>query len=180
MKLTLRPLVVLIGVGVLVGVWALRSDTPGAARPTNGQGIIVFGDSLVAGRGARAGQDFVSVLSRRLGTTIVNAGQSGDTTGAALARLERDVLALNPRIVVVLLGGNDYLRRIPTKADVRQPRQHRRSDPRARGGGCGGGRRGRTDDRPLSCGIRGTGRTKVSGPRPRHSGWHHRPRRSDV
>ena len=115
MKLTLRPLVVLIGVGVLVGVWALRSDTPGAARPTNGQGIIVFGDSLVAGRGASAGQDFVSVLSRRLGTTIVNAGQSGDTTGAALARLERDVLALNPRIVVVLLGGNDYLRRIPTK-----------------------------------------------------------------
>ena len=115
MKLTLRPLVVLIGVGVLVGVWALRSDTPDAARPTNGQGIIVFGDSLVAGRGARAGQDFVSVLSRRLGTTIVNAGQSGDTTGAALARLKRDVLALNPRIVVVLLGGNDYLRRIPTK-----------------------------------------------------------------
>jgi len=114
MKLTLRPLVVLICVGALVGVWALRSNAPRAARPTSGQGIVVFGDSLVAGRGASAGQDFVSVLSRRLGTTIVNAGQSGDTTGAALARLERDVLALNPRIVVVLLGGNDYLRRVPT------------------------------------------------------------------
>ena len=113
MKLTLRPLVVLICVGALVGVWALRSNAPRAARPTSGQGIVVFGDSLVAGRGASAGQDFVSVLSRRLGTTIVNAGQSGDTTGAALARLERDVLALNPRIVVVLLGGNDYLRRVP-------------------------------------------------------------------
>jgi acyl-CoA thioesterase I len=113
MKLTLRPLVVLICVGALVGVWALWSNAPRAARPTSGQGIVVFGDSLVAGRGASAGQDFVSVLSRRLGTTIVNAGQSGDTTGAALARLERDVLALNPRIVVVLLGGNDYLRRVP-------------------------------------------------------------------
>ena len=113
MKLTLRPLLVLICVGALVGVWALRSNAPRAARPTSGQGIVVFGDSLVAGRGASAGQDFVSVLSRRLGTTIVNAGQSGDTTGAALARLERDVLALNPRIVVVLLGGNDYLRRVP-------------------------------------------------------------------
>jgi len=115
MKLTLRPLVVLISAGALVGVWALRSDAPGAARPTSGQGIVVFGDSLVAGRGARTGEDFVSVLSRRLGTTIVNAGESGDTTGAALARLERDVLALNPRIVVVLLGGNDYLRRVPIK-----------------------------------------------------------------
>ena len=113
MKVTLRPLVVLIGVGALVVLWALWSDAPDAARPTSGQGIVVFGDSLVAGRGARAGEDFVSELSRRLGTTIVNAGQSGDTTGAALARLERDVLALNPRIVVVLLGGNDYLRRVP-------------------------------------------------------------------
>ena len=113
MKLTLRPLVVLVCVGALVGVWALRSGTPSAARPTSGQGIVVFGDSLVAGRGAPAGEDFVSVLSRRLGATIVNAGQSGDTTGSALARLDRDVLALNPRIVVVLLGGNDYLRRVP-------------------------------------------------------------------
>jgi lysophospholipase L1-like esterase len=115
MKLTLRPLVALIGAGALVGVWALQSGAPGAARPTSGQGIVVFGDSLVAGRGARAGEDFVSVLSRRLGATIVNAGQSGDTTGAALARLERDVLVLNPRVVVVLLGGNDYLRRVPIK-----------------------------------------------------------------
>ena len=74
MKPTLRPLVVLICVGVLVGVWALRSNAPRVARPTNGQGIVVLGDSLVAGRGARAGEDFVSVLSRRLGATIVNAG----------------------------------------------------------------------------------------------------------
>ncbi len=115
MRLTIRPLAVLICVGLLVGVWALRSEGPRAARPTNGQSIIVFGDSLVAGRGASTGQDFVSVLSRRLGASIVNAGRSGNTTGAALARLDRDVLALNPRIVVVLLGGNDYLRRVPTE-----------------------------------------------------------------
>jgi len=115
MKLTLRRLVVLIGVGVVAGVWVLGSGNPRAARPTSGQSIVVFGDSLVAGRGASAGQDFVSVLSRRLGASIINAGQSGDTTGAALTRLNRDVLALNPRIVVVLLGGNDYLRRVPTE-----------------------------------------------------------------
>lgn len=106
--------VILIAVSVLVGLWAFRSSVPPAARPTGGEHVIAFGDSLVAGRGASAGHDFVSVLSNRLGIPIINAGSNGDTTGSALARLDRDVLARNPRIVIVLLGGNDFLRRIPT------------------------------------------------------------------
>ena len=114
MKLTRRHLIILIGVGILVGVWLLRPDFSRGARPTNGESIIVFGDSLVAGQGASRGQDFVSVLSKRLGIPIINAGRSGDTTSAALARLDRAVLARNPRIVIVLLGGNDFLRRIST------------------------------------------------------------------
>ena len=44
---------------------------------------------------------------------IVNAGRRGDTTADALARLDRDVLARDPRVVIVLLGGNDFLRRVP-------------------------------------------------------------------
>jgi lysophospholipase L1-like esterase len=105
-------------VGVLVGIalivaWLCRSDTPRAARPTHGTAVVAFGDSLVAGRGASSGQDFVTVLSQRTGIRIVNAGRSGDTTGSALARLQTDVLAHDPRIVIVLLGGNDFLRRIP-------------------------------------------------------------------
>ena len=55
----------------------------------------------------------VSVLSRRIGVPIVNAGRSGDTTGAALARLHSSVLSRSPRVVIVLLGGNDMLRRVP-------------------------------------------------------------------
>ena len=115
MTLAKRPLVILIAVGVLAGLWSLRSDLPRAAKPTHGESIIAFGDSLVAGRGASLGQDFVSVLSKRLGIPIINAGRSGDTTRSALARLDWDVLARNPRIVIVLLGGNDFLRRVPTQ-----------------------------------------------------------------
>ncbi|MDP6561262.1 MAG: GDSL-type esterase/lipase family protein, partial [Candidatus Binatia bacterium] len=40
--------------------------------------------------------------------------RSGDTATAGLTRLERDVLERDPRLVVVLLGGNDFLRRVPT------------------------------------------------------------------
>jgi lysophospholipase L1-like esterase len=98
---------------VLAGLWIEQTRPPRAASPTSGEGIVAFGDSLVAGRGATSGNDFVSLLSRRTGLAIVNAGRSGDTTRSALERLDRDVLARNPRVVIVLLGGNDYLRRVP-------------------------------------------------------------------
>jgi acyl-CoA thioesterase I len=91
----------------------LRSGPPRAARPTAGQNLIAFGDSLVSGRGTSAGRDFVSVLATRLGEPVINAGRNGDTTETALARLDRDVLSRNPKVVLVLLGGNDFLRRVP-------------------------------------------------------------------
>ena len=104
---------------VLGVVWLLRESSPRAARPSAGERIIAFGDSLVEGRGATPGQDFVSVLSRRLAAPILNAGRSGDTASMALSRLDRAVLARNPRVVIVLLGGNDFLRRVPREETFR-------------------------------------------------------------
>ena len=101
------------GVLALAAIVYWRSGAPTAAPPTSGHSIVAFGDSLVAGRGASAGRDFAAVLSGRLGEPIINAGRSGDTTASALARVDRDVLSRNPRIVIVVLGGNDFLRRVP-------------------------------------------------------------------
>ena len=78
-----------------------------------GQTIICFGDSLTEGVGASSGEDYPAVLSRALGMPVVNAGVRGDTTAMALERLSGTVLSRNPRLVVVLLGGNDFLRRMP-------------------------------------------------------------------
>jgi acyl-CoA thioesterase I len=109
------PVVLLAGLGLLVAVWWLRAGGPRAAAPTAGTEIIAFGDSLVEGVGATAGRDFPSLLASRIGVPVVNAGRRGDTTAAALARLDAAVLSRDPRVVVVLLGGNDFLRRIPTE-----------------------------------------------------------------
>jgi len=84
-------------------------------RPTAGKNIIAFGDSLTAGEGSSDGHNFVSVLSKRIGVPIINAGHGGDTTRDALERLQRDVLSREPKLVLVLLGGNDALRGIPQK-----------------------------------------------------------------
>lgn len=114
MALSRRSVVVVV-LAAIAGAWFLRPGIPRAAAPTGGRAIIAFGDSLVEGRGATPGNDFVSLLSKRLRVRIVNAGRSGDTTGTALQRLDRDVLSRNPRIVIVLLGGNDFLRRVPVE-----------------------------------------------------------------
>ena len=107
------PVLVLVALAVVAGLLSLRSGYPRAARPTAGDGVLAFGDSLVEGVGASEGRDVVSLLSARVGVPIVNAGRSGDTTGSALGRLDSAVLSRNPRIVIVVLGGNDLLRRIP-------------------------------------------------------------------
>ena len=80
---------------------------------SNGEAVICFGDSLTEGVGAEADEDYPSVLSSQLGVVVTNAGQRGDTTAQALERLSDVVLSKNPRLVIVLLGGNDFLRQLP-------------------------------------------------------------------
>jgi len=76
--------------------------------PSKGTDIIAFGDSLVAGYGADDNKDFVSDLSQAVGQPIINLGVDGDTTAGALARIHT-LDKYNPKIVIVLVGGNDYL-----------------------------------------------------------------------
>lgn len=80
--------------------------------PPRNDVIVAFGDSLVEGVGANEGNDFVSLLSRRLDREIINLGVAGDTSANGLDRIS-EVLAYDPGMVIVLLGGNDALRRVP-------------------------------------------------------------------
>jgi acyl-CoA thioesterase-1 len=73
---------------------------------------VALGDSLTEGFGASEGRDYPRVLSERLGFKIVNQGRSGDTTADAMGRLD-EVLQLNPRVVLLCLGGNDVLQGSP-------------------------------------------------------------------
>jgi len=80
--------------------------------PSGGGPIVAVGDSLTAGIGASPNEDYVGELEDRLGINIVNAAISGDTTQEVLARLEEDVLSMEPSTVIVFVGGNDELRRL--------------------------------------------------------------------
>lgn len=98
-----------IALCMVIFFW-LRSDKPLSVLRDGP--IVAFGDSLVYGYGSTPGHDFVSLLSARIGEPITNLGVSGDTTAGGLARID-DVISLEPRVVILLLGGNDFLRKVP-------------------------------------------------------------------
>lgn len=80
--------------------------------PPKNEKIIAFGDSLIAGNGSTERNDFVSLLSKKIGKSIINMGVPGDTTAKGLDRVS-EVVAKDPGVVLVLFGGNDFLRRLP-------------------------------------------------------------------
>src|SRR2546430_641414 len=119
-----RARIIIAAAVVLVAAWLLWPSR--YSRVVNlgshGSGVIAFGDSLTAGYGAQPGEDYPSKLSTMIGTTVINAGVSGDTTESALARIDNDVLSRNPRIVMVGLGGNDFLQGVPIATTERNLR----------------------------------------------------------
>ncbi|MBI3304815.1 arylesterase [Candidatus Parcubacteria bacterium] len=111
-----RTLLIGSGIAVLLGLVLWQLGRPPQVRnyPSTGETLIALGDSLTAGDGVASAETYVAVLSARLGVSIVNAGVSGDTTAGALVRLP----ALfgqypRPKLVIVMLGGNDFLQRRP-------------------------------------------------------------------
>jgi len=86
--------------------------------PTFPPTVVAFGDSLTAGVGASSNAtNYPSLLSNWLDLPVINEGVSGDTTADALARID-DIVAYNPDIVIVFLGGNDILQFIDLEVTI--------------------------------------------------------------
>ncbi|MBN9341780.1 MAG: arylesterase [Comamonadaceae bacterium] len=87
------------------------------ARPiATGSTVLALGDSLTSGVGADAATAYPAVLQALTGWQVVNGGVSGDTTAQALARLPALLEAHRPQLVIVGIGGNDFLRQMSAAA----------------------------------------------------------------
>ncbi|MBI4988492.1 MAG: arylesterase [Rhodocyclales bacterium] len=75
--------------------------------------VLALGDSLTAGYGLSPEQAWPARLAEKTGWRIVNGGVSGDKSADALARLPALMDEHAPKLVLVTLGGNDMLRRLP-------------------------------------------------------------------
>lgn len=80
-----------------------------------GATVLALGDSLTFGTGATPETSYPTVLARLTGWNVVNAGIPGDTSAQALARLPALLQEHSPQLVLVGIGGNDFLRRMSEK-----------------------------------------------------------------
>lgn len=126
-RVSRRRVVGLIGFGVcafaaataaISGCASARRATSAATHPTTlptprkqPLTIVAFGDSTTAPREGLE-RPYARVLAeelprRGLHATVINAGVPGNDTTQALARLDADVLAHKPDLVIVQFGIND-------------------------------------------------------------------------
>lgn len=95
-------------------------DSPKFTPLPQGTKVVALGDSLTFGYGVPNSQSYPTLLANKTGWHIINAGVNGDTTKKVLKRLD-DVIAKQPALVLLGIGGNDVLRRIApetTKANL--------------------------------------------------------------
>jgi lysophospholipase L1-like esterase len=112
-----RPLALLL---LGLSAPALAAPAPFALR--DGDRVVFYGDSITQDGGyARFVEEYVRTRFPRWNVRFYNAGVGGDTVrggwaGTIDVRLERDVIALRPTVVTIMLGMNDggYRRFDPT------------------------------------------------------------------
>jgi len=89
------------------------SDSPKqlAILPSDAS-ILAFGDSLTYGTGAKAGEDYPTILSKLTTLNVINAGVPGEVSSKGLQRLPALLDHPQPELLILIHGGNDILKKL--------------------------------------------------------------------
>lgn len=104
----------LILIMVLV-LLACAEKHPPQPAIVQGATVLILGDSLSFGTGAKPEEAYPVLLEKTTGWHIVNAGVPGDTTSGGLQRLPDLLETHQPKLLLIELGGNDLLRQVSAK-----------------------------------------------------------------
>jgi len=102
----------------LVVAFAMALIVAGCGKPRvaalpAGITVLALGDSLTYGTGASPETSYPAFLATTAKWNVVNGGIPGDTAQQGCERLPPLLAEHQPALVLVFLGGNDFLRRRP-------------------------------------------------------------------
>src|SRR5919106_4302444 len=107
---------------VVLLIWGC-SERPKLERLSADAVVLAFGDSLTFGTGAAEEESYPAQLERIIGRKVVRAGVPGEVTAQALARLPAALDEHAPRLLLLCIGGNDFLRRLGNPQAERNVRE---------------------------------------------------------
>ena len=122
--LTRRRTLLLAATGAVAALATACGRKPAKTQPIPpGATVLALGDSLTWGTGAGGQDAYPAVLQELTGWHVVNAGVPGNTAAQALERLPGLMAEHAPALVILCIGGNDFLQRqsaAATQASIRR------------------------------------------------------------